>query len=244
MSWVTRDFSTESPLRASPGQPGLLRRRQPELKKDAFVTMLLGNRTKEKPSPDAMSLNEHLGELRRRVIVCVLAFLAAAIAATVLYEPILHLLIRPLCEVDSTRVGHGASALGSSGGNCNLYVTSPLDGLSLRVKIAVFGGLFMASPGHPVPGLAVHHPRLEVAGEEVRRTIRGSGFRPVPARCGHGLFHAAPCTRVLEVGGWAQPAVHLRSHPLFGVDLADDGAVRADISVPGDPGVTASWPEW
>jgi len=33
------------------------------------------------------------------------------------------------------------------GKNCaNLYVTSPLDGLSLRVKIAVFGGLTLASP--------------------------------------------------------------------------------------------------
>jgi len=111
------------------------------------VTMLLGNRTKEKPSPDAMSINEHLGELRHRVIICVLAFVAAAVAATVLYEPILHILIRPLCEVDSTSVHHGAGSLGASGtGTCNLYVTSPLDGLSLRVKIAMFGGLFMASP--------------------------------------------------------------------------------------------------
>lgn len=113
------------------------------------MTILLGNRTKEtkeKPSPDAMSINEHLGELRRRVIICVLAFTAAAIAAAVLYEPILHFLIRPLCEVDATSVHHGASSLPADGGSCNLYVTSPLDGLSLRVKIAMFGGLVLASP--------------------------------------------------------------------------------------------------
>jgi sec-independent protein translocase protein TatC len=33
-----------------------------------------------------------------------------------------------------------------SGNTCNLFVTSPLDGLSLRVKIALFGGLVLASP--------------------------------------------------------------------------------------------------
>ena len=109
------------------------------------MTILLGNRTKEKPSPDAMSINEHLGELRHRVVICVLAFVAAAITAAVLYEPILHFLIRPLCQVDSTSVDHAASSFGAHG-SCNLYVTSPLDGLSLRVKIAVFGALFMASP--------------------------------------------------------------------------------------------------
>ena len=34
----------------------------------------------------------------------------------------------------------------ASNGSCNLFVTSPLDGLSLRVKIALFGGLVLASP--------------------------------------------------------------------------------------------------
>ena len=39
-----------------------------------------------------------------------------------------------------------ASFLIASNGTCNLFVTSPLDGLSLRVKIALFGGLVLASP--------------------------------------------------------------------------------------------------
>ena len=51
-------------------------------------------RRSTKTSPDAMTLAEHLSELRRRL----------------------------------------------------LYVTSPLDGLSLRIKIAAFGGLVLASP--------------------------------------------------------------------------------------------------
>jgi sec-independent protein translocase protein TatC len=112
-----------------------------------MMTMLLTKR-KEKPSPDSMSLSQHLGELRRRVVVCVIAFLLASLVAVVAYEPILHFLIRPLCEVDALHHGRStaSSLLTANGGTCNLFVTSPLDGLSLRVKIAVFGGLVLSSP--------------------------------------------------------------------------------------------------
>ena len=55
---------------------------------------------KDKPSPDAMTLGEHLGELRRRLIICVMAFVVAAMVCAFVYEPILHFLIRPLCNVD------------------------------------------------------------------------------------------------------------------------------------------------
>jgi sec-independent protein translocase protein TatC len=84
-----------------------------------------------------MTLGEHLGELRRRLIISVAAFVVAAIVATVGYEHILHFLIDPLCNVDHKRLASGG---------CSLYVTNPLDGLSLRVKIAMFGGLVLASP--------------------------------------------------------------------------------------------------
>lgn len=92
---------------------------------------LLGSR-KVRPKPDAMTWVEHLGELRRRLIIGVIAYLIAVVIAVVLYSPILHLLLRPLCTVNH--------------GRCTLYVTSPLDGLSLRIKIGAFGGLVLASP--------------------------------------------------------------------------------------------------
>jgi sec-independent protein translocase protein TatC len=105
---------------------------------------------KDKPSPDSMTLTEHLGELRRRVIICAIAVTIATFVAVIAYEPILRFLIHPLCTVDATSA-HRAKASSDSlifntGGSCTLYVTSPLDGLSLRVKIAVFGGLVLASP--------------------------------------------------------------------------------------------------
>ena len=74
------------------------------------------------------------------MIISVLAFVVAAVVATVFYGPLLHLLQEPYCRV-SPGVNHltGAS-------NCQLYVTGPLDGLALRIQMAAFGGLVLASP--------------------------------------------------------------------------------------------------
>jgi len=114
-----------------------------------MVTTPFTTKRKDRPSPDNMTLGEHLGELRRRVIICVIAFVVAATIAVVAYQPILNFLLRPLCNVYASTPHHPGSGNGSLLVNrfgCSLYVTSPLDGLTLRVKIAIFGGLVLASP--------------------------------------------------------------------------------------------------
>jgi sec-independent protein translocase protein TatC len=96
-----------------------------------------------------MTVGEHLGELRYRLIISVSTFTAMAILAAFAYEPILHVLLRPLCGAAAGPghpVARQATRLFGANGSCNLFVTSPLDGLSLRVKIALFGGLVLASP--------------------------------------------------------------------------------------------------
>jgi len=95
---------------------------------------------KDRPSPDAMTLTEHLGELRRRVIIMVIAFGIAAIVATLFYNPMLHFLKEPYCRANPG-INHVTGLP-----NCQLYVTAPLDGLTLRIKMAFFGGLVLASP--------------------------------------------------------------------------------------------------
>ena len=87
---------------------------------------------REGSSSDTMTLAEHLGELRRRLLIATIAFLAAGVVAFVGYEYLFAILREPYC-----RANHG---------HCSLYVTGPLDGLSLRLKIAAFGGLLLASP--------------------------------------------------------------------------------------------------
>ena len=79
-----------------------------------------------------MTLVEHLTELRSRVLVSAGAFVIAATAAFLLYPWILSFLQHPYCEVAPS--------------HCGFYITGPLDGLALRVKIAAYGGLFLAAP--------------------------------------------------------------------------------------------------
>lgn len=92
----------------------------------------LTNGRRQRPTPDAMTLVQHLGELRRRLIISVIAFLIAAAIAAIFYQHLLVFLRSPYC-----RVNHN---------DCQLYVTSPLDGLSLRIQMSAAGGLVLSSP--------------------------------------------------------------------------------------------------
>jgi sec-independent protein translocase protein TatC len=81
-----------------------------------------------------MTLSEHLVELRRRLIICVIAFMAAAVVVYVLYSSILRFLEHPYC------VTLGAHQ------TCALYVTGPLDAFGIRLNITGYGGLVLSSP--------------------------------------------------------------------------------------------------
>lgn len=98
------------------------------------MALRLHRNAASRPSPDAMTLVEHLVELRRRIIVSILAIAIGAAIAFALYGHILSFFVHPYCQV----VGPHHS--------CQLFVTAPLDGLSIRLKIAGYGGLFLASP--------------------------------------------------------------------------------------------------
>lgn len=88
--------------------------------------------TKTETELGAMTLVEHLTELRRRLIISCLAVGVGAIVAFLLYHRIFQFLVHPYCEIRH--------------GNCKLYVTSPLEGIGVRLKIAGWGGLMLASP--------------------------------------------------------------------------------------------------
>lgn len=80
-----------------------------------------------------MTLVEHLSELRRRLVVSMLAVAGGGVVAFVFYGSILRFFQTPLCRMlrDSA---------------CVLYVTGPLDPLGIRLKIAGYGGLALALP--------------------------------------------------------------------------------------------------
>lgn len=85
-----------------------------------------------KPSPDAMTLGEHLGELRRRLMVCLVVFAVGGVVSYLVYNQILHFFTAPYCQIRP--------------GNCDLYITAPLQGFGLRLDVAAYGGLFLALP--------------------------------------------------------------------------------------------------
>src|SRR5258708_12702775 len=88
------------------------------------MAITLRRRHEHKTPPDSMTLVEHLTELRRRVLVCAVAFIVAATVAFLVYNHILSFLQHPYSQVN--------------GKHCNLYATSPLAGLSFRVHIAPY----------------------------------------------------------------------------------------------------------
>ena len=79
-----------------------------------------------------MTLAEHINEARHRFLVSTAAICVLGVGAFIFYPQILHLLQQPLCRAAPK--------------NCTFLATNPLDGLTLRVKMAFFGGLLFASP--------------------------------------------------------------------------------------------------
>lgn len=78
-----------------------------------------------------MTLVEHLAELRTRLIVAIAAVVIAAVVVFALYNTILDVILRPYEQVTGSRT---------------LFIRSPLEGFSARLKVAGYGGLLLASP--------------------------------------------------------------------------------------------------
>lgn len=91
-----------------------------------------------KTETTTMSLGEHLGELRMRLIRSIIAVALGASAILAFYDPVLKFLTRPYRELCKNRPDF----------NCDgsLFALGPLDGLSARMKIAGYGGLIIALP--------------------------------------------------------------------------------------------------
>jgi sec-independent protein translocase protein TatC len=98
------------------------------------VRIPVGSRRANRPSPDEMTLVEHLAELRRRLVVSILTLLVTTTVCFIVYPQILQFFVQPYCA--TVPAGH----------SCSLYVTGPLDGFAIRIKIALYGGLFLGLP--------------------------------------------------------------------------------------------------
>jgi len=100
-------------------------------------------RGKERPvartPDDQMTLMEHLGELRMRVLRATLAVVVGFILVMAFYGSILNFLKEPyerICSQDLTLHCQ----------NNGLFILGPLEGFSTRVSISAYGGIILALP--------------------------------------------------------------------------------------------------
>jgi sec-independent protein translocase protein TatC len=84
-----------------------------------------------------MTLFEHLAELRRRVLICAAAVILTSIAGYFLYNPVLHFMTAPY-----RAFYHHHKHLISP----NLVISSPAEGFTTRIKVAMYIGIALAAP--------------------------------------------------------------------------------------------------
>ncbi len=78
-----------------------------------------------------MTVIEHLTELRRRLIVSIIAVVLGAVVVFIFFESIIEVLVGPYTDIT---------------GNESLIFTAPLEAFSTRLRVAGYGGLVLASP--------------------------------------------------------------------------------------------------
>jgi sec-independent protein translocase protein TatC len=109
-----------------------------------------------------MTLVEHLTELRKRLIICVIAVAIGMVLGFLLYEPIFDFLLKPYADV--VRQDPSSSAIGEQ-----LLQTDPLEGFGVRMKTSTYAGIAFAMPvilwqiwKFVTPGLYDHEKRYAI----------------------------------------------------------------------------------
>jgi sec-independent protein translocase protein TatC len=105
-----------------------------------------------------MTLVEHLTELRRRIIICIVAVSLGAIVAFIFGDQIIHFLVGPYRDLKRP-----------PGVPDEVIATDPLAPFLVRLKIATYGGIVLALPvwlwqvwQFVTPGLHKHEKRYAI----------------------------------------------------------------------------------
>lgn len=113
-----------------------------------------------------MTLVEHLTELRTRIIRCLLAIVVGGLVCWILYPEIIKALLEPYCRaLPDASSGEVSNVF--TGTECKLIAVNPLEGFSLRMTVATYGGFALAIPvtlwqlwRFIAPGLYKHEKRI------------------------------------------------------------------------------------
>ncbi len=126
---------------------------------------LIPARFRRRRDPEAaMTLVEHLEELRTRLFISLGAIGVGAIGGWFLYTPVVNLLLHPYCNYWRTVPRNVRPTQG-----CALFFQGAVEPVVLKLKVVVFLGLFIALPivlyelwRFVVPGLTKRERRMAI----------------------------------------------------------------------------------
>ena len=197
---------------------------------DPPVVKLPKFRRPQRDPEGRMSLADHLGELRHRLMVSILAVVIAATMVFVFAPSIIHWLIQ--FYNDSAPKGTPQKFI----------FTGPLDAFATRLKIATYGGIVLAMPvwlwelwRFITPGLNPKEKKYAVPFILSSIALFALGRRG-------GVAHPAARAGVPPRHRRRRPAAAAHRRQVHLARRADDPGVRARVRVPDDPHVPADRP--
>jgi len=93
---------------------------------------------KARGDSENMSLVAHLNELRMRLVRILLSVALGAVVLLIFYDPVLQFLTQPYRNLCTQRPDFKCTG--------TLYALGPIEGLSMRMRIAGYGGLIVSIP--------------------------------------------------------------------------------------------------
>lgn len=109
--------------------------------------MRFGRRRQTVDAAATMSLTEHLGELRMRIIRSALAILLGALVVVSFYDRVLSTLTQPYLDLcRRSDPGFCGLSYDDVADKVALFTLDPIEGFSTRLRIATYGGIVLALP--------------------------------------------------------------------------------------------------
>lgn len=144
----------------------------------------------------AMGFLEHVAELRKRIIICLVLTVAGGICCYIFSDTIVELLYRPF---------RGLDVLSSSPNK--FFVTTIFEGFVIKMKIAFFGGVILAAPFYAFhtirfffPGLNKKEKKLIILSLVSGTILAGLGFY-------YGYFYVIPFSIQMLTGSGFIPSI-------------------------------------
>ena len=150
-----------------------------------------------------MPFLQHAAELRRRLLISLLAALAAAIGCYAFYEPVLAILLRPLDAVPDLAATEG-------GGAAYLFINTIFEGFLVRVKVALIAGVVLSLPVHLYNVVRFIFPGLTLRERRAISAALAASFALLLIGFFYSYYSVIPLSvRFLTSSGFTPPGVGL-----------------------------------